>query len=67
MRKSKEYIISYVLFCVSIVLSCTAMIVGLVRIDSSIERICYFLGVAFLGFGFVLWQKAKENSDNKGQ
>ncbi len=63
MKKTKEYKMSVVLSSVALVLLCVALIVGVVKIDTSIERICFFLGVSLNCLGFVLWTKSKENDN----
>ena len=64
MKKSKEYKISIVLFSVALVAFVISMVTGLIPVlNSSIDKICMYLGFAFLGFGLVFLNKAKDNSD----
>lgn len=66
MKQSKEYKISYVLFCVAIVLFGVSLVTGVMsNINSSIDTICLFLGISFMCFGFVVLGKSKKNSDDE--
>lgn len=65
MKKSKESIISYVLFSVSLVLLCVALVTGVVSgLDPLIEKICFFLGISLNCLGFIFLNKSKEKNDN---
>lgn len=65
MKKSKEYKISRVLFCVSLVLFCISIVTGLIPgLVFAIDKICMYLGLAVLCFGFVLLKKATDKNDN---
>ena len=66
MKNSKEYKISKVLFIVSIVLFCISVVTGLIPgLVFDIDKICMYLGLALLGFGFVLLKKAVNNNDKE--
>ena len=66
MKKSKEYVISVVSFCVAIVLYFISMITGLIsNLDFSIDKICMYLGFAFFGLGLVFMNKSNNNNDTK--
>ena len=53
------------LFIIAIVLFVASGITGLSGLDSSIDKICMFLGFAFLCFGFVLLKKSKDSDGGK--
>ena len=66
MKKSKEYRICVVLFVVALVLYGISIVTGLIPdLDSSIDKICMYLGFAFFGFGLVFLKKAKDNNENE--
>lgn len=65
MKKSKEYKISTVLFCISLVLYVISFITGLIpKLDFSIDKISMYLGFSCYGLGLVFLKKSeKSNSD----
>lgn len=66
MKQSKEYKISIVLFSVSLVLFCISIITGLIpQLNSSIDKICMYLGFSSLCFGFVFLKKSKDGNKDK--
>lgn len=66
MKQSKAYKISVVLFVITLIFDSISIITGLMpNLNSSIDKICMYLGFAFLGMGLVFLKKAKDNSDNK--
>lgn len=66
MKQSKAYRISVVLFVITLIFDSISIVTGLMpNLNSSIDKICMYLGFAFLGMGLVFLKKAKDNSDNK--
>lgn len=66
MKRSKAYKISVVLFVITLIFDSISIVTGLMpNLNSSIDKICMYLGFAFLGMGLVFLKKAKDNSDNK--
>lgn len=66
MKQSKAYKISVVLFVITLIFDSISIVTGLMpNLNSSIDKICMYLGFAFLGMGLVFLKKAKDNSDNK--
>ena len=64
MKKSKEYKISIVLFIIALVLFGISMVTGLIHgFIYSTDKICMFLGIAFMGFGVYFLNKAKNSND----
>ena len=65
MKKSKEYKISRALFCVSLILLCISLVTGLIPgLVFAVDKICMYLGLAFLCLGFVFLKKAVDKNDN---
>lgn len=68
MKKSKEYKISIALFIAALVVDGISLVTGLIPdLNSSIDKICMYLGFALLGFGLVFLAKAKDSKDKKGK
>lgn len=68
MKKTKEYKISIILFIIALVLDCISIVTGLIpNLDFSIDKICMYLGFAFLGFGLVFLKKAKDNTESENK
>lgn len=60
MKKSREYKISVVCFCIALVLFAVSIITGLIPgLVYSVDKICEYLGFACFGFGLVYASKAK--------
>lgn len=63
MKKAKEYKMSIAAFWISLVLYGISMVTGLIPgLTSSIDKICFYLGNAFLCFALVFLAKSKDNS-----
>lgn len=61
MKKSKEHKISAVFFSISILLLCISLVTGLLPgLNFAIDKICMYLGFAFLGLGLVFLKKSKD-------
>lgn len=57
--EKKEYKISVVLFCVSLLFFAISFITGLIpALIFSIDKICMYLGFSFLSAGFVFLRRA---------
>lgn len=66
MKESKEYKISIALFIAALVVDSISLVTGLIPdLNSSINKICMYLGFALLGFGLVFLAKAKDSKDKK--
>ena len=62
MKDTKGYKISKVLFCAAPVLLCVSAVTGLLPgLAFNIDKICMYLGLALLVFGFVFLKKAEKN------
>lgn len=63
MKKTKEFTISVSLFIVALICDAISIVTGLIpNLDFSIDKICMYLGIAFLGFGLIFLKEAKDNS-----
>ena len=62
MKKTKEYKICFGLFCICLILYGISMVTGLMpELNSSIDKICMYLGHTFLCLGIVFSLKYKDN------
>lgn len=62
MKKLKEYKICFGLFCICLILYGISMVTGLMpELNSSIDKICMYLGHTFLCLGIVFSLKHKDN------
>ena len=62
MKKTKEYKICFGLFCICLILYGISMVTGLMpELNSSIDKICMYLGHTFLCLGIVFSLKYIDN------
>ena len=68
MKKSKEYKISMVSSIAALVLLGISIVTGLIPgLIYSIDKICMYLGFAFLGLSVTFLKKAKDNNDKNSE
>lgn len=66
MKKMNEHKISIVLFSISLVLYGISIITGLIPgYVYSTDKICMYLGFAFMGLGLTFLYKSKEKDNNE--